>query len=171
MNANFFNQLQQLNIVGTLNLSIAKGTDNELIVSLLLDNKSCGDKAKSLIPPLTLRGTADELDNEFFATIVQPIESTSGLMVDMESYLKAQELAKKQSAMEKEKAEKEKKARDKREKKYKELKDKAEELAEQGKPRDAWIKYPKPDDFPEHAEEIKKRRKELSALFQPNLFS
>ena len=171
MDTNFFKHIEQLNIVGTLNLSIAKGTDNKLIVSLLVDNKSCGDKAKSLIPPLTIKGTAEELDNEFFTTIIKPIENTSGLMVDMENYLKAQEVAKKKSAMEKEKADKEEKEKEKRESKYKELKEKAEELAEQGKPRDAWIKYPKPEDFPEHTDQIRKRRTELSALFQPNLFA
>ena len=171
MDTNFFKYIAQLDIVGTLNLSITKGTEDKIIVSLLVDNKACGDKAKSLIPPLILKGTAEELDNDFFTTIVKPIEDTSGLMVDMEKYIKSQEIAKRQSQMEKEKAEKEKKEKEKREKKYKELKEKAEELAEQGKPRDAWTAYPNPDEYPEHADEIRTRRKELSALFQPNLFS
>lgn len=166
----FFKQIAGLEIEGTLNLTIKKDTET-IVVSVFLDNQACGDKAKNLIPPLTLRGTAEELDEQFFATIVQPIENTSKLMVNMETYLKAQEIAKKQSAMEKEQAEKEKKEKEKREKKYKELMDKVEELAEQGKPRDAWIKLPSVEEYPEYTEKIKKRRNELASLIQPDLFA
>ncbi|MGP2570236.1 PRTRC system protein E [Ornithobacterium rhinotracheale] len=169
MNTNFFKQIAELEIEGTLNLAVKK-ENNTLVVSLLVNNDACGDKAKNLIPPLTIKGTAEELDEQFFATIVQPLESTSKLMVNMESYLKAQERAKKQSAMEKEKADREKKEKEKRAKKYKELMDKVEELAKQEKPREAWMKLPSVEEYPEQAEKIRKRRKELSALFQPNLF-
>ncbi|WKS95905.1 PRTRC system protein E [Riemerella columbina] len=169
MNTNFFKQIAGLEIEGTLHLTIRKETEN-IVISVLLNNDACGDKAKNLIPPLTIKGTAEELDEQFFATIVQPLESTSKLMVNMESYLKAQERAKKQSAMEKEKADREKKEKEKRAKKYKELMDKVEELAKQEKPREAWMKLPSVEEYPEQAEKIRKRRKELSALFQPNLF-
>ena len=66
MNANFFNQITQLNFTGNLQLTIAKGVENNLIVSLVLQNEQCGDNAKQLIPPLNLRGTAEELDEEFY---------------------------------------------------------------------------------------------------------
>lgn len=170
MNTNFFKQIAELNTEGILNLTIKKDTET-IIVSVLLDNQACGDKAKNLIPPLTLKGTAEELDEQFFATIVQPIETSSKLMVDMENYLKAQEKAKKQSAMEKEKADKEKKEKEKRDKKYNELMEKVEELAKQDKPREAWTKLPSVEDYPEYADKIRKRRTELSAIFQPSLFS
>lgn len=170
MNTNFFKQIAGLEIEGTLNLTIKKDTEN-IVISILLNNDACGDKAKHLIPPLTIKGTAEELDEQFFATIIPPIESTSKLMVNMESYLKAQEEAQRQSAMEKEKADKEKKEKEKRDKKYKELMEKVEELAEQGKPREAWTKLPSVDEYPEYAEKIRKRRKELTALFQPDLFA
>ena len=112
MNANFFTQLAQMNIEGSLQLTITETTAGTWLVSVLLQNERCGDNAKHLIPPLTLKGTAEELDNGFFQSIVQPIEQTSSLLLNMESYLKAQEEAKRQSAMEKEKADKEKKERD-----------------------------------------------------------
>ncbi|MBN3661772.1 MAG: prtrc system protein e [Ornithobacterium rhinotracheale] len=154
---------------GTLHLTIRKDTEN-IVISILLNNDACGDKAKNLIPSLIIKGTAEELDEQFFATIEKPIESTSSLMVDMENYLKAQEIAKRQSQMEKEKADREKKEKEKRAKKYNELMEKVEELAKQEKPREAWMKLPSVEEYPEHAEKIRKRRKELSALFQPNFF-
>lgn len=89
----------------------------------------------------------------------------------MESYLKSQEIAKRHSAMEKEKADKEKKEKEKRDKKYNELMEKVEELAKQDKPREAWTKLPSVEDYPEYADKIRKRRKELTALFQPDLFA
>ncbi|MCH5685560.1 hypothetical protein LWM68_15655 [Niabella sp. W65] len=48
---------------------------------------------------------------------------------------------------------------------------KADELEKEGKFRDAWVKVPEPTDYPEHAETLRKRRKELSDKFSaPSLF-
>ena len=54
-----------------------------------------------MIPPLTLRGTAEELDNGFFETVPTPLQTASGLMDNMEIFMKQLEEAKKKSAMEK----------------------------------------------------------------------
>jgi PRTRC genetic system protein E len=171
MNTNFFNQIAELEITGDLQLTISKGVENKLIVSILLQNDQCGDNAKQLIPPLNLRGTAEELDEGFFESITVPLETASGLMVNMEAYMKQLENAQKQSAMEKEKTDKEKKAKDEKEKKYNEAMAKADELDKEGKPRDAWMKVPNSNDFPEYAEVIHKRKKELSDKFaSPSLF-
>ena len=171
MNTNFFNQIAQLKITGDLQLTISKGVENKLIVSILLQNDQCGDNAKQLIPPLNLRGTAEELDEGFFESITVPLQTASGLMVNMEAYMKQLENAQKQSAMEKEKTDKEKKAKDEKDKKYAEAMAKADELDKEGKHRDAWIKVPNPNDYPEHAEAIHKRKKELSDKFaSPSLF-
>ena len=171
MNTNFFNQIAQLEITGDLQLTISKGVENKLVVSILLQNEQCGDNAKQLIPPLNLRGTAEELDEGFFENITVPLQTASGLMVNMEAYMKQLENAQKQSAMEKEKSDKEKKAKDEKEKKYKEAMAKVDELDNDGKPRDAWMKVPNPNDYPEYAEAIHKRKKELSDKFaSPSLF-
>ena len=69
MNTNFFKQIADLNITGNLQLTISKGADNNLVVSDLLQNEQCGDNAKQLIPPLLLKGIAEELDNGFFENI------------------------------------------------------------------------------------------------------
>jgi PRTRC genetic system protein E len=171
MNANFFNQIAQLGVAGNLQLTIAKGAENNLIVSVMIQNEQCGDNAKQLIPPLNLRGTAEELDNGFFEKITAPIKTASGLMVDMEGFMKQLEEAKKQSAMEKEKADRQKKEQEGKEKKFKDGMAKADELEKEGKFRDAWMKVPEITEFPEKADEIRKRKTELSDKFSaPSLF-
>jgi PRTRC genetic system protein E len=165
MNTNFFNQIAQMGITGDLQLTISKGIENNLIVSIILQNEQCGDNAKQLIPPLNLRGTAEELDEGFFQQITTPLQTASGLMVNMEAFMKQLEEVKKQSAMEKEKGEKEKKEQEAKDKKFKEGMAKADELEKEGKFRDAWMKVPEITDYPEKADEIRKRKSELSNQF------
>jgi PRTRC genetic system protein E len=117
MNTNFFNQIAQLGVAGNLHLTITKGAEGNLIVSVMLQNEQCGDNAKNIIPPLNLRGTAEELDSGFFQTITSPLQTASGLMVDMEAFMKQVETAKQQSAMEKEKTDKVKKEQEAKDKK------------------------------------------------------
>ena len=171
MNTNFFNQITQLDFTGNLQLTIAKGAENNLVVSIMLQNEQCGDNAKNIIPPLNLRGTAEELDNGFFEKITAPIQTVSGLMVDMEGYMKQLEQAKKQSAMEKEKGDKQKKEQEAKDKKFKDGMAKADELEKEGRYRDAWMKVPEITEFPEKADEIRKRKTSLSDKFgAPSLF-
>ena len=162
---NFFNQIAQMGITGDLQLTISKGIENTLIVSIMLQNEQCGDNAKQMIPPLNLRGTAEELDEGFFQQITTPLQTASGLMVNMEAFMKQLEEAKKQSAMEKEKGEKEKKEQEAKDKKFKEGMAKADELEKEGKFREAWMKVPEITDYPEKADEIRKRKSELSNQF------
>ena len=170
MNTNFFNQIAQLDFTGNLQLTITKGVENNLIVSVLLNNDQCGDNAKNLIPPLTFNATPQEFDEGFFEQITAPIQKVSALMVDMEKFLKQMEEVKEQSAMEKAKAEKAKKEQETKDKKFKQAMDKVDELEKEGKFREAWIKVPNSTDYPEKADEIRKRKSELSAKFEPNLF-
>lgn len=171
MSTNFFNQVAQLDFTGVLQLNISKGAENNLIVSVILNNEQCGDNAKNLIPPLTFNATPQEFDEGFFEQITAPIQTVSGVMVDMEKFLKQMEEVKKQSAMEKEKTEKEKKAQEAKDKKFKDGMAKADELEKEGKFRDAWMKVPDLTEFPEKADEIRKRKTTLSAKFEaPSLF-
>ena len=171
MNTNFFNQIAQLDFTGVLQLNISKGVENNLIVSVILNNEQCGDNAKNLIPPLTFNATPQEFDDGFFEQITAPIKTVSGLMVDMEKFLKQLEEVKKQSAMEKEKADKQKKEQEAKDKKFKDGMAKADELEKEGKFREAWIKVPDMTEFPEKADEIRKRKTLLSDKFAtPNLF-
>lgn len=170
MNTNFFNQIAQLDITGQLHLIIAKAGQENLIVSVLPKNDACGDNAKNLIMPYNLTGTAQELDEKFFENITTPVKAASGLMCNMEAYMKQLEVAEKQSAMEKNKADKEKKEQEVKEKKLKDAMQKVDELEKSGKFREAWTKLPDPALFPEQAEVIRKRRAALSGKFSPGLF-
>jgi len=167
---NFFSEVAALNITGDLQLTIRKGAENNWIVSVMLHNEQCGDDARKLIPPLNLKGTLNELDEGFFKRITTPLQSASGLIDNMEAFMKQLEEAKKQSAMEKEKADKEKKAKEEKDKKFKEAMAKADELEKEGNYRDAWMKVPDPAQFPEQAEVLRKRKTALSAKFAPDLF-
>ena len=171
MNTNFFNQIQQLDFTGVLQLNISKGIESNLIVTVLLNNEQCGDSAKNGIPPLTFNATPQEFDEGFFEQITTPIQKVSGLMVDMEKFLKQLEEVKKQSAIEKEKTEKEKKEKEAKDKKFKDAMAKADELEKEGKFREAWMKVPDMTEFPEKADEIRKLKTSLSDKFAtPSLF-
>ena len=171
MNTNFFNQIQQLDFTGVLQLNISKGIESNLIVTVLLNNEQCGDTAKNLIPPLTFNATPQEFDEGFFEQITTPIQKVSGLMVDMEKFQKQLDEAKAQSAIEKAKTEKEKKEKEVKDKKFKDAMAKADELEKEGKFREAWIKVPDITEFPEKADEIRKRKIALSDKFAtPSLF-
>lgn len=171
MNTNFFNQIAQLDFTGVLQLNISKGVENNLIVSVILNNEQCGDNAKNLIPPLTFNATPQEFDDGFFEQITAPIKTVSGLMVDMEKFLKQLEEVKKQSVMEKEKADKQKKEQEAKDKRFKDAMAKADELEKEGKFREAWMKVPEITELPEKADEIRKRKIALSDKFAtPSLF-
>ena len=171
MNTNFFNQIQQLDSTGVLPLNISKGVEKTLIVSVILNNEQCGDSAKNGIPPLTFNATPQEFDEGFFQQITAPIQAVSGLMVDMEAFMKQMEAVKMQSEMEKQKAEKAKKEKEAKDKKYKDGMAKVDELEKEGKFREAWIKVPDITEFPEKADEIRKRKTSLSDKFAtPSLF-
>ena len=171
MNTNFFNQIQQLDFTGVLQLNISKGIESNLIVTVLLNNEQCGDSAKNGIPPLTFNATPQEFDEGFFEQINAPIKAISGLMVDMEAFMKQMETVKLQSEMEKQKTEKAKKEKETKDKKYKDGMAKVDELEKEGKFREAWMKVPDITEFPEKADEIRKRKTSLSDKFAtPSLF-
>lgn len=160
-----------MNLTGDLQITIRPTQDNRFVISVLLSNEQCGDEARKLIPPLNLRGTAEDLDNGFFENVAIPMQTASGLMVDMDAYMKQVEEAKKKSAMEKEKADREKKEKEAKDKKYNEALQKAEELEKEGKYKEAWSALPKASDFPENAEYISKKQDEYERHFAPSLFS
>lgn len=167
---NFFSGIAALGITGDLQLTIRKGAESNWVVSVMLHNEQCGDSARKLIPSLNLNGTAQELDSGFFGQITTPMQAASGLMVNMEAYMRQLEEAKKQSAMEKEKADKEKKVKEAKEKKYKEAMQKVDELEKEGKFRDAWMKVPELSEYPEQADALRKRKSSLAVKFAPDLF-
>ena len=171
MQTNFFRQLAKLNLTGDLQITFRQTGESNITISILLNNEQCGDEARKTIPPLTLRGTTEELDNGFFENISVPLQTASGLMVDMESFMKQIEEAKKKSAMEKEKSDKEKKEKGSKEKKYKDAFQKAEELEKEGDYKEAWTALPKTSEYPDYADIIRKKQDEYERHFAPSLFN
>ena len=171
MQTNFFRQLANMNLTGDLQIILRPTKENRFVLSVMLNNEQCGDEAKKHIPPLNLRGTAEDLDNGFFENISAPLQVASGLMVDMENFMKQVEEAKKKSAMEKEKSEKEKKEKEAKEKKYNEALQKAEELEKEGKYKEAWTALPKVSEYPDFADTIRKKQDEYEKYFAPSLFT
>lgn len=170
MTTNFFKSIAELNIAADMILVISPMTDGSLLVSVRLANEKCGDKAQHRIAPFTLSGSAAELDEAFFIQCSEPLKTADGLINNMESYLKSVEQAKAHSQMEKDKEAKAEKEKNEKQKKYKEAMKKADELDTEGKYRDAWMKVPDPNDYPDNREEITKRKTELSKKFAPDLF-
>ncbi|PUV24389.1 PRTRC system protein E [Sphingobacterium athyrii] len=168
---NFFRQISQMEMNSKLMLTITKATESTIIVSILVENDSCGDKAKNLIPPFNLKGTPEELDEGFFAHIKQPVRTATGLLSNLENFMKQVELAQANSAMEKEKSTKEQKDKDSKNRKYSEAMLKADALVKEGKYKEAWTALPKVGDYPEHSEEIKKKQEICERQFAPSLFS
>ena len=171
MQTNFFRQLANLNLTGDLQITLRPTKENRFVLSIMLNNEQCGDEAKKIIPPLNLRGTAEELDNGFFESISTPLQTASGLMVDIENFMKQLEEAKKKSAMEKEKSDREKKEKEAKEKKYKEAFQKAEELEKEGRYKEAWSSLPKVSEYPDFADTIRKKQDEYEKYFAPSLFT
>ncbi|MFL9835569.1 PRTRC system protein E [Chryseobacterium terrae] len=171
MQTNFFRQIAKMNLTGDLQIILRPTDENNYVLSVLLNNEQCGDETRKLIPPLNLRGTAEDLDNGFFETVSNPLQIASGLMVDMESFMKQLEEAKKSSAMEREKTDKEKKEKDAKQKKYKDAIEKADSFEKDGKYKDAWSALPKISEYPDFAEAIRKKQDEYERHFAPSLFT
>src|SRR4051812_16130300 len=106
-------------------MSISTTEGNEMIVSFLLTNEKIGDDARKLIPPMLFKGTAQEIDEAFFASIEAPVKQTSALFVNMEQYLKGVEEARLQSKMEQHNESKDRKEKDERKKKFETIMKKA----------------------------------------------
>jgi len=102
MKTNFFENIASLQIPGIWKLVIETDTDGNFTVSELF-TKTCGDKAVNRIIPLSLNGTAQELDEEFFSRVTAPVLKSAELQTNMEAHLKSVEDARLASKMEQDK--------------------------------------------------------------------
>ena len=170
MESTFFQSIAALNVKGEWKIVISQTIENNLIVSVLLCNEQCGDDARKLIPPILLKGSPKEIDEGFLNAIEAPVKVTSQLFVNMESYLKQQELAQLESKLEKDKVAKAASNKTDKEKKYETALKKVDELEAEGKFKEAWMKVPEATEYPEHADSLRKRREALSPKFAPSLF-
>lgn len=168
---NFFQSISALQVAGDWKINIAKESAERFVVSVLFYNDKVGDDAAKRVPPILLKGTAQELDEGFFAAIEKPVKETAQLFINMQQFLKERGLAKANSQMQKAQAEKSDKVQAGKDKKYEEAMKKADELEAAGKYREAWVKVPEPTEYPEKAEILRKRKSALAAKFlSPDLF-
>jgi PRTRC genetic system protein E len=107
MKTNFFQNIASLNLQGVWKLAITTSEDGSFTVSQLF-HTTCGDKALNLIVPLTLSGSAEDLDEGFFDKVTEPTLKSAGLQVNLEAHLKSVEQAKAASKLEQDKMLKEK---------------------------------------------------------------
>jgi len=104
METNFFQSIVALQVTGNWTINIAKETADRLIVSVLFFNDNIREDSRKKVPPILLKGTAQELDEGFFKAIEQPVKETAQLFTNMEHFLKEKEQAKINSQMEKDNA-------------------------------------------------------------------
>ncbi|MCV9926257.1 prtrc system protein e [Flavobacterium sp. LS1R49] len=168
---NFFQSLIALQVAGDWKINIVKETADRLIVSVLFFNDTIGDEARKKVPPILLKGTAEELDAGFFEAIEQPVKDTAQLFANMEQFLKESAQAKISSQMEKDNILKMGKEKTEMQKKYEEAMKKADELEALGKFKEAWMKVPQANLYPEHKDIIHQRKAELSDKFPIDLFN
>jgi len=153
----FFKSIADMHVQGDWKITITTGEAGTLIVSVLLANDKATDEARKLVPPMLLKGTPEELDEGFFSAIEAPVKETAGLFANMEQYARQLAEARKQSKMEQDKDGRERKEKDERKKKYDAAIKRVDELEEAKKYQEAIASLPKEKDYPEQAEEIRKR--------------
>ncbi|MGJ1435694.1 hypothetical protein [Sphingobacterium siyangense] len=169
MQTNFFSQINQLDISGTLKLVVAKKENGQLIVSILMDNVQCTNKERKTIPPLNLSALPEDLDRLFFDTISEPVNQTAAFFTSRQQYMKSLTTAKSKS--ENDGKQKGISALTPKEKKYKDLMEQSQKLEAEGKFKEAWTKLPDPLEYPDQAELIRNKRQALSEKFAPDLFA
>jgi PRTRC genetic system protein E len=87
----FFKQLEPLINGIDVQINVRKKGE-ELTLSVVAKGATKDEAAKNIIP-FIITGTAKELDELFFATILKPIEKTAALLTNMSAYEKASEKA------------------------------------------------------------------------------
>jgi PRTRC genetic system protein E len=178
MKTNFFENIANLNAPGIWKLSIHNEANGYFTVSTLYSPNQSNEPAIKTIPPLIFKGTASEMDEGFFEAIGQPVEATAGLYSNIEAYNKNLDNAKKklsqgnksQPAKVKtdmedgddiEVAEPKISAEDKK-KAYTDALRKVVELNDACKYAEALEALPPVSDYPEKAEELNRRKADLT---------
>ncbi|MGF7079639.1 PRTRC system protein E [Mucilaginibacter sp. UYCu711] len=103
MTTNFFQHLATLQVPGKWNMTIQTDEKGNFTLSALFTALHNADNATKIIPPMLLKGNAEELDNGFFETITQPVQQTAGLYNNLNAYGKELEKARLASKMEQDK--------------------------------------------------------------------
>lgn len=120
---------------------VATKTGGNITVSTDVRNDAVKDDAKNFIQPLVLRGTPQELDEQFESEIVKPIQETAGLHTSMAEYEAAKQVAQSKSKAAAEAAQKAKDAAKKKADALKKAIEEAKKLTDAGKWTEAAKKF------------------------------
>ncbi|QEC78591.1 PRTRC system protein E [Mucilaginibacter ginsenosidivorax] len=182
MKTNFFQQIAGLGFNGNYLLNIHQDETGVQTVSVVLKK----EKAVTGLPPMIFKATAEELDERFFEELAKPVQQTVGLITNIESYQKELEKAKKNAKPDKDKTAKaiateqdeddkedennlftppedDKQAKAEKKRLYDETMEKVKELAQHTKYAEALANLPDVADYPDKAEAIEAKRKNLQA--------
>jgi len=172
-----------LNVPGNWKIAIHADDKGQFTVSALFNTDHNGDNAYKVVPPMVLKGTAQEMDEGFFDTIEKPVQETAGLFHNMEAYLKGLEEAKKQSKMEQDKKAQElknkqqakaksneegievsepKDSKEDRKKRYEDAMKQIAELNDRCKYEEAIALLPTVEDYPEKQKELENKLADLT---------
>jgi PRTRC genetic system protein E len=183
MTTNFFKNINDLNVSGNWKFTINRGDNGSMTVSALFTPIEIRDKAVTIIPPMTFRGAADELDEAFFDKIQAPVQDASALFDNMDKYIQGLEEAKRKSKMEQDKKAQEIKAKtltkagatgdgieissepkaskEEKRKAYEDAMKKISELNDACKYEEALTLLPSVTDYPEKQSELGKKKADL----------
>lgn len=187
MKTNFFENIANLNCPGNWKIAIHTDDKGQVTVSALFNTNNNGDNAYKVVPPMLLKGTAQELDEGFFEAITKPVQETAGLFRNMEEYLKGLEQAKLKSKMEQDKKAQGNKAktvakssenseaddddseeaesgesREDKKKRYDETMKQVAELNDRCKYQEALDILPTSEDYPEKKDDLEKKHADLT---------
>jgi|ERR1700722_4480312 len=183
MKTNFFQNIADLSVPGNWKIAIHADDKGQFTVSALFNTDNNGDNAYKVVPPMVLKGTAQEMDEGFFDTIEQPVQETAGLFHNMEAYLKGLEEAKKLSKMEQDKKAQElknkqqskaksneegievsepKESKEEKKKRYDEAMKQIAELNDRCKYEEAITLLPTVEDYPEKQKELENKLADLT---------
>lgn len=157
----FFKDIAKLMTDGVnVQINIHKKGD-ELTVSIITTGNTT-DPAASQITPLNLVGTAQEIDEGFFAQVSAPIQKTIGILKNMEEYEKGQKEADAQKKELKDAEDKKKREAKERKEKYDKLLKKSDELEKKKEFKKAIGALNEAKNFTDKPDAVNKRIKELA---------
>jgi len=179
MKTNFFENIANLNTPGIWKIGIQNDASGHFVVSALYSPVQSTEPALKTIAPLIFKGTATEMDEGFFEAIEKPVQETAVLYSNIATYTKNLDNAKKKLSQgnksqpvkkteatggdeaDIEVGEPKVSAEDKK-KAYTEAIRKVVELNDACKYEDALAILPSVTDYPEKAEELNKRKADLT---------
>jgi len=180
MKTNFFEQIAGLGFKGNFLLNIHQDEIGVQTVSVVLKK----DKAIDGLPPMLFKATAGEFDEQFFDKLTEPVKKTAGVISNLDSYQKELDRAKKNIRPDKAKANKpadngqedddreeennlftppddDNQVKAEKKRLYDEAMERVKNLAQQTKYAEALAQLPDVADYPDKAEVIATKRKNL----------